>query len=139
MWTPERLEALTKRLGFALPDEIWNLSMVGCRLLVAPETVQETTSGGIVKPRSAIERQKLEMGSGYIIAAGPAAGKWPELGPAGALDLKIVGRLEGLKVIYRAFAGVNIKTTQDDDEFVGGKYELVVLSDRDVLAWRPGV
>lgn len=136
----ERREALAKAIGYEIPAEVWELRIVGYRLVVVPEPVSERTEGGVLwKPRSAIEAEQLAMGAGYIVSVGPLVGSDEHLGPAGALGLALPEDILGARVIFRQYSGAVLKTSQADTEFGGGQRSLLILTDRDVLAWRPGV
>ena len=135
----ERRSALLAKIGRELHPEVWELRMVGYRMLVVPEPAGETYKGLIHKPRSAQEREALEMGAGYVIAVGPLVGSDERAnGLAGAVGLSHPADLLGARVLYRAYAGTNLRTNEEDAEF-GGKFSLTVLTDRDILAWSPGV
>lgn len=69
-----RRDALHQALGRTLPDEVWDLRLVGFRILVAPEPVVDRHKGLLYKPRSAVEREQLAMGAGWIIGVGPEVG-----------------------------------------------------------------
>lgn len=135
-----RRDALHQALGRTLPDEVWDLRLVGFRILVAPEPVVDRHKGLLYKPRSAVEREQLAMGAGWIIGIGPEVGSTPKAPPAGALHFPEGSRLEaiilGAKAIFRAYSGANLRTSEEDTEF-GGQFSLLILTDRDILAWRP--
>lgn len=131
-----RRNALHAALGRTLPDEVWELHLTGFRILVAPEPVGERHKGLLWKPRSAVERESLAMGAGWVIAVGPEVGSTPQAPPAGALNCPHPVDILGAKVVFRAYSGANLKTSEEDTEF-GGQFSLLVLTDRDILAWRP--
>jgi len=73
---PERRGTLHAKLGREFPAEVYEAHVTGHRVLVAPVPVSTTSESGlIVYPRSAIERAELKVSAGWIIAAGPLAGK----------------------------------------------------------------
>ena len=134
---PEQREALQKRLGRELSEEVWAHSITGHRILICPEPVQDRYKGLLFKPRSAQEREGLEMGAGWIIAAGPLAGSGDDWFPGGIL-CQNPSDLLGLHVIFKSHSGVTIKTNEDDEEFQG-KHVLLVLTTRDILAIGEGL
>jgi co-chaperonin GroES (HSP10) len=123
---------LEKRIGRSLPPELWTRHLTGHRILVVPEPVSERTRGLLYKPRSAIEREQLEMGAGWVVAVGPLVGQEGAPHPVGVLCSHPTSLL-GRHVLFRQYSGVNLKTSQEDTEF-GGPYALIVLTDRDVLS-----
>lgn len=133
-----RRAALHALLGRTLTEDAWAENLTGHRVLVAPEPVAERTKGLLYKPRSAVEREQLEMGAGWIIAAGPLAGQAESQQHPVGLISQTADDLLGLHVIYRQYSGINLKTTEEDTEF-GGQFALVLLTDRDILSWRPGI
>lgn len=131
--SPEQRERLVKRTGKDFSEEVWRQQMTGHRMLVCPEPASRTYKGSIFLPSSAVERQKLEMGAGWIIAVGPMAGAQNGILPhPGGLMAEKPEDLLGLHILYRSHQGINIKTSDDDSEFMG---DLIVLTDRDALAW----
>jgi hypothetical protein len=128
---PEERDRLAKKLGRVLSEEVWQHSITGHRILVCPEPVSDRFKGLIYKPRSATEREGLEMGAGWIIAVGPLAGSGDEWFPGG-LIAKAPADLLGLHVIFKSHNGVNIKTSEEDTEF-GGQFSLLVMTTRDIL------
>jgi hypothetical protein len=127
----EQREALAKKIGRTLPDEVWAHSVSGHRILICPEPVSDRFKGLIYKPRSATEREGLEMGAGWIIAVGPLAGSGDDWFPGG-LFCKEPQDLLGLHVIFKSHSGVTIRTNEEDDEW-GGKAALLVMTTRDIL------
>ena len=131
-----RRDALEKLLGRVLPEEVWAQNPTGHRLLVVPEPVSERVAGGLLwKPRSVQKRQELEMGAGWVLAAGPLVGSPGAPHPAGLLCAAPAHSL-GLHVIFRQYSGTNLRISDEDTEFEGN---LIMLTDRDVLSWSPGV
>jgi co-chaperonin GroES (HSP10) len=128
---PERRAALHAKLGRELSPEVYDLILTGHRVLVVPEPVSERTKGLLYKPRSAIEREQLEMGAGWVIAVGPLAGQLGAPHPVGA-HCDHPADLLGRRVLFKAYSGVNLRTSEEDTEF-GGQYALLVLTDRDLL------
>jgi len=129
--TPTQQEWLHKQLGRDLPPEVYRDSMTGHRILVAPKPVSERWGGMLFKPRSAQEREQAEMGVGWVVSVGPLVGAAGAPHPTGVLT-RHPADLLGRQVIYQQYAGTNIKTNEEDTEF-GGKFSLLVLTDRDVL------
>jgi co-chaperonin GroES (HSP10) len=131
---PSRRAALAKKLGRDLPEEVWSQHLTGHRLLVVPEPVSERTAGGVLfKPRSTVKRQELEMGAGWVIAVGPLVGQPGAPHPGGLMCLRPEDAL-GAHVLYKQYSGTNLKVSEEDTEFEGN---LIVLTDRDCLAWTP--
>jgi len=128
---------LHERIGRELPSEVWEHSPVGHRLLIVPEVVSERTQGMLYKPRTAIDREALEMGAGWVVAVGPLVGAPGAPHPVGIV-CEHPRDLLGKHVLFKSHSGVNIKTDQDDTEF-GGKHALLVLTDRDILAVGEGL
>jgi hypothetical protein len=130
----ESRKRLHEKLGRELPAEIWEYQMTGARILVVPEPVAERTRGMLYKPRSAVERESLEMGSGWVIAVGPWVGD-PNSHPPYPGGVDGPGEaLLGHKILYRSHQGVSIKTSDEDPDY-GGQYALLCMTDRDVLCW----
>ncbi|MCI0408603.1 MAG: hypothetical protein L0191_08575 [Acidobacteria bacterium] len=129
---PPALRAkLYELIGRELPDSVWEHTPTGSRILVAPEPVSETTSGGVLwKPRSMVERQKMEMGAGWIIAVGPHAGDLAPH-PGGMMTATGPADLLGLHVLFKSYSGVSLRIAEDEEEFGGS---LLVMTDRDILA-----
>lgn len=130
--TKDRHDALAERLGRTLSDEVWSYAMTGHRVLIVPEPVSERHKGLLYKPRSAVDREELEMGAGYVISVGPCVGQPGAPHPVGVL-CEHPSELLGRRVLYRQHSGTIIKTTEEDTEF-GGQFALIVLTDRDLLA-----
>ena len=129
----EQRERLYKILGSSINAEVWRYHITGHRLLVCPEPASRTYRGTILLPESAVERGKLEMGAGWVIAAGPMAGTSEGLVPhPGGILCVDPSDLLGVHILYRSHQGINIRTGDDDTEFMG---DLIILTDRDVLAW----
>lgn len=130
--SPERRSALHERLGRTLPDEVFTMVVTGHRVLVAPRAVRDRTSSGLLYiPPSTQERQKLEMGAGWIINAGPGAGS-DAPHPGGPL-CHSVSDLVGREVLFKRYSGTTIQLGEDErDEWTGA---LVMLTDRDILAF----
>lgn len=127
---------LAELLGRTIPDEVWNQHPTGHRCLVVPEPVSEQTAGGVLfKPRSVMKRQELEMGAGWIISVGPCFGQPGAPHPVGVLCAE-PGEALGAHILYRQYSGTNLRISEEDSEFEGN---LIVLTDRDVLTWAPGV
>ena len=129
--SPEQKEALAKKIGRILPAEIWEHSISGHRILICPEPVADRFKGLIYKPRSAQEREGLEMGAGWIIAVGPMAGQEDGWYPGGLRSMT-PSILLGRHVIFKSHSGVTIRTNEEDDEW-GGKAALLVMTTRDIL------
>lgn len=131
-----RRAALDLILGRKLPDEVWEQQLTGHRLLVVPEPVSERVAGGLLwKPRSVQQREKLEMGAGYVIAVGPCVGQPGAPHPVGVLCVQPTDML-GTHVLFKQYSGTNLRISDEDTEFEGN---LIVLTDRDILAWSEGV
>ena len=92
-----------------------NLKPLGDRLIVAPLEEEQTTSGGIVLPDTAIERPQR----GTVVAAGPGE-RSRETGEVIAMDVA-----EGDVVVYSKYGGTEIKIEGD---------EFLILRESDVLA-----
>lgn len=87
---------------------------LGKRVLVK-RSKAETSKGGILLPDSAQEKPK----EGIVVAAGP--GKRDENGTLQPLFLK-----EGDRVLFSSYAGTEVKTEEDSEEFL-------ILTEDDVL------
>lgn len=87
---------------------------LGDKVLVLPETGEETTAGGIVLPDSAQERPQ----EGKVVAVGP--GRVLDSGEKAEINVK-----EGDTVIYSKYGGTEIK--------VDGK-EYLILDESSLLA-----
>lgn len=87
---------------------------LGDKVLVLPETGEETTAGGIVLPDSAQERPQ----EGKVVAVGP--GRVLDSGEKAEINVK-----EGDTVIYSKYGGTEIK--------VEGK-EYLILDESSLLA-----
>jgi hypothetical protein len=68
---PEILEPL---LGRKLDPRIYQVEVVGHRCLIARDTVDEMTVGGLVKPNCVVSRESQEIGAGWIVSVGPFFG-----------------------------------------------------------------
>lgn len=128
---PEPLrKTLHLKLGRELPEEVYAQSITGRRLLVAPQPVDEKW-GLLWKPRSTTEREKLEMGTGWVIAVGPLVGNAGAPHVAGSVLCDLPEDLLGHKILYKKYTGVSLQMAADEDEWGGS---LVVMTDCDVLA-----
>ena len=87
---------------------------MGDRILIKPESREETTKSGLVLPDTAKEKPQ----EGTVIAAG--SGRVTEDGKTVPLEIN-----EGDKVLYAKYAGTELRL---DDE------DLLIVSERDVLA-----
>lgn len=87
---------------------------LGDKVLVLPETGEETTAGGIVLPDSAQERPQ----QGKVVAVGP--GRVLDSGEKAEINVK-----EGDTVIYSKYGGTEIK--------LEGK-EYLILDESSLLA-----
>lgn len=131
-----RRAALAILLKRDLPAEVWEQQLTGHRVLVVPEPVSEQMAGGLLyKPRSVQKRQELEMGAGWVIAVGPCVGQPGAPHPVGVLCTEPAALL-GAHVLFKQYSGTNLRISDEDTEFEGN---LIVLTDRDLLAWTPGV
>ena len=84
------------------------------RVLIEPLDAEEMTSGGIVLPDSAREKQTR----GRVLATGP--GKLMDSGERCALTVKV-----GDEVVYGKYSGTEVKLDSED---------YVVLRESDILA-----
>jgi len=129
MLPPGLRPRLYERLGRELPPAVWEHIPTGSRVLIAPEPVSEK-QGLLWKPRSVTERQKLEMGAGWIIGVGPTAGaEAPH--PGGIRTAVCAPVLLGFHVLFKSYSGVSLRIAEDEEEFGGS---LLVMTDRDILA-----
>lgn len=87
---------------------------LGDRIVVEPETAEQTTKSGIVLPDTAQEKPQ----AGKVVAVGP--GRVTDEGKRIDMDVKVNDI-----VIYAKYGGTEIK--------LGGK-EYLILSERDILA-----
>src|SRR3990167_2669864 len=90
------------------------------KVLLLPDTVEERTAGGIIKPAERVERDQYAAMDGVIIAASPLAFTY-ENRPQGARKPQV-----GDRVIFAKYSGA--KVTGKD----GVDYRLV--TDKDVMA-----
>lgn len=131
-----RRASLAVLLGRDLPEEVWAQQLTGHRLLVVPEPVSERVAGGLLwKPRSVQKRQELEMGAGWVLSVGPCVGQPGAPHPVGVLCTAPTDLL-GAHVLFKQYSGTNLRISDEDTEFEGN---LLILTDRDVLCWTPGV
>ena len=91
-----------------------SLKPLGDRVVVKPKDRDETTKSGIVLPDTATERPQ----QGQVLSVGP--GRYLESGARVELDLKV-----GDTVLFAKYSGTEFKGEDDD---------LLILSERDVLA-----
>lgn len=77
---------------------------LGTRVVLEPESVPETTQGGIILPQQAVEKSYV----GTIRAAGDA---WPDWLPA---YLRPTGIVPGRRVVYPRFEGIAHELTDDE-------------------------
>src|SRR3990167_9491861 len=90
------------------------------KVLLLPDTVEERTAGGIIKPAERVERDQYAAMEGVIIPASPLAftyENWPE----GARKPQV-----GDRVIFAKYAGATVEGRD------GVKYRLV--ADKDIGA-----
>jgi len=92
-----------------------NLKPLGDRLIVLPLEEEQTTSGGIVLPDTALERPQR----GSVVAVGPGE-RSRDTGEVIPLDLA-----EGDTVVFSKYGGTEIKIEGDD---------YLILRESDVLA-----
>lgn len=133
--SPDRREKLHKKLGKVLSDEVYAQILTGHRVMIAPTPVDEVTAGGIIiKPRSAIERQQIQNGSGWIISVGPLAGQDDGYNP-GALSDKPEDLL-GRYVTCKRYSGSAIQVSEKDasSDWEG---EVYVLLDKEIWTLSP--
>jgi chaperonin GroES len=90
------------------------LRPIGDRVVIQPIERETMTASGIVLPDTAKEKPQ----EGKVLAVGP--GRLLDSGKHAPLDLK-----EGDRVIYSKYSGT---------EFIQDGQELLVLSERDILA-----
>lgn len=89
----------------------------GHRVLIQPETVEEKTSGGIILAATTKERDQQATMRGTVVAVGVNAWK--------AFDDGTPWAKEGDKVVFRKYAGENVKD---------GDVDYRVVNDEDILA-----
>jgi len=122
-------ERLARRIGRELPPEVWAYHPQGFRLLVAPEPVSERV-GLLWKPRTTIDRQKLQAGAGWVIAVGPLVGSGGNT-LAGSVLCPHPSVLLGHHVLFKMYSGTDLRISEEEEEFSGS---LLMLTDRDILA-----
>lgn len=128
---PETLrKTLHEKLGRELPPEVYAQNITGRRILVAPQPVDEKW-GLLWKPRSTTEREKLEMGTGWVIAVGPLVGNAGAPHVAGSVLCDEPEDLLGHKILFKKYTGVALQMAADEDEWGGS---LTCMTDCDVLA-----
>jgi hypothetical protein len=125
-----RRKILHEKIGRELPDEVYQQRITGRRILVAPQPTDEKW-GLLWKPRSTTEREKLQMGAGWVIAVGPLVGKAGAPHVAGSVLCDAPEDLLGHKILFKAFTGVALQMSADEDEWGGS---IVCMTDCDVLA-----
>ena len=91
-----------------------SFSPIDDRILIRQTDAEDKTSGGIILPDSAQEKQQ----SGTVIAVGP--GKMLDSGARGELSVKV-----GDEVFYGKYAGTDIEL--DDETYI-------IVRENDVLA-----
>jgi chaperonin GroES len=91
-----------------------SLKPLGDRVVVKPKDRDATTKSGIVLPDTATERPQ----QGQVLSVGP--GRQLESGARVELDLKV-----GDTILFAKYSGTEFKGEDDD---------LLILSERDVLA-----
>lgn len=130
-----RRKLLHEKLGRELPSEVYEQILTGRRILVAPQPVDEKW-GLLWKPRSATEREKLQMGAGWVLAVGPLVGTPGAPHVAGSVLCDKPEDLLGCRVLFKAYTGVALQLEKEEDEWGGS---LVVMTDCDVLAIQEGI
>lgn len=90
-------QAPAKRAASQLPDP------TGYKLLIALPEARETTEGGIVKPKTAMQLEEVSTVVGFVLKVGPDAYKDEKRFPTGPYCK------EGDWVLFRAFSGTRIK------------------------------
>ena len=93
---------------------IKNIKPMGNRVLVK-RSQAKATKGGILLPDSAQEKPK----QGDVVAVGP--GKIDEEGNAKKMTVQV-----GDTVLFTAYAGTEVKTTAQDEEYL-------IMSEEDIL------
>lgn len=101
----------------------------GDRVLVKPESLEETTAGGIVIPETIKDRHSMAQSIGVLVAAGPDA--WMDYVEREGGKVKTRGYSRpfaelGQRVLFARYGGVQL------DGKDGGKYRL--LNDDDITA-----
>ena len=91
-----------------------NLKPLGNRVIVEPETAEQTTKSGIVLPDTAQEKPQI----GTVMAVGP--GKTSDSGDLVKMSLK-----KGDKVLYGKYSGTEIAVDGDD---------VLIMRESDILA-----
>lgn len=128
-FTANRFDA-EKLLGRELDPRLFQLNVLGHRMVVLRDSVAELRESGIYIPNSAAERLQAGMGRGTVLAVGPLCGSTGAPHPTGLLcDLPEDALL--LSVIFFQWAGKVLKEGDMDSEFGG---DVVVLTDRDIQA-----
>lgn len=94
------------------------IKVVGHRVLIKPDSVEETTKGGIVLAQALVQQEKNSQDKGTVLAVG--SGCWKEFGD-GSPWCK-----EGDKVYYPKYSGMKVK---DND-----KEEYIIVNDEDIVA-----
>ena len=125
--------AIEKALKRTLDPDIFSLCLTGRRVLVGLDKAEDMASGLIHKPRTVVDKEQSEMGSGWIIAVGPQVGE-PDSMPPGGLMCSSPEEALGLHIYFQMWAGKTFRTDDADGEWAG-KDSLVIMTDRDVMAW----
>jgi co-chaperonin GroES (HSP10) len=122
---PEVLEPL---VGRRLPPFLYQMSMLGHRLLVARDTRQERSKGGIYIPRTTQEADQMSTGAGWVVAVGPLVGSGNAPHPVGLL-CENPWDILAKHIFFFAYSGQVFKTSSEDREFIS---QYMVTTDRDI-------
>lgn len=117
-------------LGRELDPRVYQLDLLGHRLLIARDTAEELHKGLIAIPPAVAEREQWETGAGWVVAVGPFVGQGGSPHPVGLVcghPKDVLGK----HVFFFAHAGKVFKTDRSEGEFTAG---LVILTDRDIQA-----
>jgi co-chaperonin GroES (HSP10) len=129
---PKDRDQFHLKIGRILDPRVYQLDLLGHRILVAQDLAEEMYKGVIAKPKRSVDQEQREMGSGRVVAVGPLVGDGNSPHPTGLVCAHPTDLL-GKQVFYQMYAGKVFRTDDDDEEF-GGVQALIILTDRDVQA-----
>lgn len=95
------------------------IKIVGHRLLIQPDVVEEVTKSGIVLVKKSVDLEQTAQERGTVLQIGPQC--WDEFGD-GTPWCKV-----GDKVFYPKYSGMRLREHMDDEKF------LIALNDEDIV------
>ena len=115
---------LEKIIGRELPEAVFDLKPWGHRIIVVREDPVKITEGGIHIPDAAVR----PVAAGWVLSVGHCVGL-ERMGSVGFCPFEREYLL-GTKVVFAAHAGVNIKLTDQDDDF---NSQWLLMTDNDIF------